>query len=578
MASCIVSTPTPLSSASGFQWRRLIMSQTATRRIIIAQNPVRCITNCELRNSTVFRRSGNYQPSIWDDDYLQSLTCHYTGDKYTKQAESLKEKVRTMINKVDKPLDQLELIDNLQRLGLAYHFETEINTILHSVHNCIDDKWKKENLYAASLEFRLLRQHNYYISQETFNSFKDKTGSFRESLCDDIKAIHSLYEAAYYGLEGESIMEEAFEFTTKHLKAPDKHALRLPPHWSAPRLEARRYIDVYETSENKNPLLLKLAKLDFNIVQGMHQQELKDMSRWWKNNGLGEKLSFARNRLVSSFLWTVGIAFEPQYTYCRKMLTKAIALITVIDDIYDVYGTLPELELFTDAVERWDIKAMKQLPDYMKICFLALYNSLNEMAFDILKEQGLDVVSNLQKAWVNLLQSYLVEAKWYHSRYTPTLEEYMKNAWISITGPIIAVQAYLSAANPIIEKELEFLENSLDILYWSSMIFRLQDDLGTSSAELKRGDVPKSIQCYMHETGASEEAAREHMENLVRQMWKKVNVCRAADSSLSKTSTEIILNLVRMSHCMYQHGDGHGVQDKETMDFVLSLLFKPIPL
>ena len=56
----------------------------------------------------------------------------------------------------------------------------------------------------------------------------------------------------------------------------------------------------------------------------------------------------------------------------------------------------------------------------------------------------------------------------------------MKNAWISITGPIIAVQAYLSATNPITEKELEFLENSPDILYWSSMIFRLQDDLGTS--------------------------------------------------------------------------------------------------
>ncbi|KAJ0080814.1 hypothetical protein Patl1_10972 [Pistacia atlantica] len=185
MASCIVSTPKPLSSASGFQWRRLIMSQTATRRIISAQNPVRCITNCELRNSTVFRRSGNYQPSIWDDDYLQSLTCHYT----------------------------------------------------------------------------------------------DKTGRFRESLCDDVKAIHSLYEAAYYGLEGESIMEEAFEFTTKRLKAPDNHALRLPLHWSAPRLEARRYVDVYETSEDKNPLLLKLAKLDFNIVQGTHQQELKDMSR-----------------------------------------------------------------------------------------------------------------------------------------------------------------------------------------------------------------------------------------------------------------------------------------------------------
>lgn len=72
-----------------------------------------------------------------------------------------------MINNVkkDNPLHQLELVDNLQRLGLGYHFENEINNILNGVHSNSDDKWKKENLYATSLEFRLLRQHNYNITE-----------------------------------------------------------------------------------------------------------------------------------------------------------------------------------------------------------------------------------------------------------------------------------------------------------------------------------------------------------------------------------------------------------------------------
>ena len=51
---------------------------------------------------------------------------------------------------------------------------------------------------------------------------------------------------------------------------------------------------------------------------------------------------------------------------------------------------------------RWDINAMDQLPDYMKICFLILYNFVNEMAFDPLKEQGFHIIRYLKKAVLTL--------------------------------------------------------------------------------------------------------------------------------------------------------------------------------
>lgn len=39
----------------------------------------------------------------------------------------------------------------------------------------------------------------------------------------------------------------------------------------------------------------------------------------------------------------------------RMAVDKSIALITVIDDIYDVYGTLEELQQFTQAIRRCTI-------------------------------------------------------------------------------------------------------------------------------------------------------------------------------------------------------------------------------
>ena len=76
------------------------------------------------------------------------------------------------------------------------------------------------------------------------------------------------------------------------------------------------------------------------------------MNSWWRSTGFGEKLSFARDRLMENFFWTVGVGFEPELSYFRRMGVKINALTTSIDDVYDIYGTLDELELFTDTVER----------------------------------------------------------------------------------------------------------------------------------------------------------------------------------------------------------------------------------
>lgn len=71
--------------------------------------------------------------------------------------------------------------------------------------------------------------------------------------------------------------------------------------------------------------------------------------------GLVDKLDFARDRPMECFLWTVGIFPDPRHSSCRIELTKAIAILLVIDDIYDSYGSLDELALFTDAVKRFSI-------------------------------------------------------------------------------------------------------------------------------------------------------------------------------------------------------------------------------
>ncbi|KAF8364597.1 hypothetical protein HHK36_033432 [Tetracentron sinense] len=552
---------------------------------------IRSLDTTGIQHSEVPRRSANYKPSIWNNDFLQSLNSDYLGEIYVRKIQRLKDDVKRRFDEAMEPLSLLELINTLQRLGVGYHFENEIKRALDTIlpidkNNGLEE----EDLYATALHFRLLRQYGYEVSQDIFKSFKDeKDGAFKASISEDIKGMISLYEASYYAVEGEDLLDEAQEFTARHLKelkesiAPHlvkqvSHALELPLHWTLPRIEARWFIDFYKMKEDMDPLLLEFAKLDFNMLQATYQQELKVVSRWWKSLDLGKTLSFARDRLVECFLWAKGLCFEPQFGNCRKQITKTSLFITTIDDIYDVYGSLDELKLFTDAVERWDVNTLQDLPEYMKICFIALYNTSNEMACEILKEKGWDIIPYIKKAWADLCKAYLVEAKWYYTGYRPSLEEYMNNAWISIMGNVIHVHAYFFLGIKITKEALECLMEYPNLVRWSNLVVRFADDLGTSTDELERGDVPKSIQCYMHESGVSEETAREHIKHLIRDTMKKMNKDRVASSPFPQPFISAAVNATRTAQFMYQYGDGHGVPDQETKERVFSLLVEPIPL
>lgn len=130
-----------------------------------------------------------------------------------------------------------------------------------------------------------------------FNKFKgDKKGQFKTSMINtNIPGMLAFYEAAHLRVHGEDILDEALAFTTSQLEpiascplncnspllaAQITRALKQPLHKGIPRLEARHYISIYQDHDpSHNTTLLKLAVLDFELVQSLHRQELSHISR-----------------------------------------------------------------------------------------------------------------------------------------------------------------------------------------------------------------------------------------------------------------------------------------------------------
>ncbi|KAK7310221.1 hypothetical protein RJT34_07601 [Clitoria ternatea] len=216
----------------------------------------------------------------------------------------------------------------------------------------------------------------------------------------------------------------------------------------------------------------------------------------------------------------------------------------------------PELQLFTDAVERWDVNAVNSLPDYMKLCFLALYNTVNDTAYAILKEKGHNNLPYLIKSWSDLCKAFLQEAKWSNNKIIPAFKDYLDNASVSSSGVSLLAPCYFLVSQDITDQALHSLSHFHGLVRSSCAIFRLCNDLATSAAELERGETTNSITSYMSEKGTNEEGARKELGKLIDEEWKKINRERVLDGTFPKTFMEVAMNMARVSHCTYQYGDG----------------------
>ena len=125
-----------------------------------------------------------------------------------------------------------------------------------------------------------------------FDKFKNLDGRFDESLEANITGLLSLYEASFLGSVEEEVLEEAKSFSAKHLNdyllgkletnvltKKLQQSLHILLYWRMQRNEPQNFIN-YPTDVPKNlVVLLELAKLDYNLVQSIHQKELKELAR-----------------------------------------------------------------------------------------------------------------------------------------------------------------------------------------------------------------------------------------------------------------------------------------------------------
>eukprot|EP00261_Vitis_vinifera_P015409 XP_003635413.1 PREDICTED: (3S,6E)-nerolidol synthase 1 [Vitis vinifera] len=510
-----------------------------------------------------------------------------TNKFYMEHAQKLEEVRRALKEVGEDTLEALLMIDAIQRLGIDYHFHGEIEVVLQRLHtkfNTVSDC--HNNLYELALGFRLLRQEGYYVSADVFNNLKDTEGKLQEKLSQDIKGLMGLYEASQLCIKGEDTLEEIGNFSSQLLNAWNTHndhsqarivrnTLGHPHHKSLAKFMAKSFLSDFQGTDGWVNVFRELAKMDFNVVKSIHQKEMLQVSKWWKDLGLAKELKFARNQPLKWYMWPLAVLPDPSLSEQRVELTKPISLVYIIDDIFDVHGTLDELTLFTEAVNRWEYAAVEQLPDYMKICFNALNGITNEISSKVYNDHGWNPMESLRKAWACLCNAFLVEAKWFADGHVPKADEYLKNGVISSGVHVVLVHMFFLLGHGITKRNVDVVDDFPEIISSVAKILRLWDDLGSAKDENQDGHDGSYLECYMKEKpGTSIENARCHVMHTISETWKSLNNECLAPNPFSTCFTKACLNVARMVPLMYSYDDNRCLPSLE--EHMKSLVYESV--
>ncbi|KAE8652684.1 (3S,6E)-nerolidol synthase 1 [Cucumis sativus] len=482
-------------------------------------------------------------------------------------------------------LEVLNMIDGIQRLGIDHCFKEEIEAILKeqytimATHHYFDTKC---SLHEVALRFRLLRQHGYFIPSDVFESFTAKNGELNKKVFEDIEGLTSVYEACQLCLPGEEKLEIIGEFCGHILRTQirnlengmAKHVgdtLTNPFHKSLAKLFIKTHFG-FQATNKWIFAFQKLAKLDFNRAQKSYQHEISQLILWWKKTGLSEELKFSRHQPLKWYICSLVCLGDPKFSEERVELTKSISFIYLLDDIYDLYGSIEELRLFTQAIQRWNLEAINSLPHPMKFCYIKLYETTNELSHKFSLKHGWNPIHCLQKSWTSLCEAFLVEAEWFASGHFPSAKEYLENGEVSSGVHVVLEHTFFLLGQGINNKTLQLLDTNPAIVSSTASILRLSDDLGSAKDENQEGYDGSYIDYYMKENPEiSVDSAQQRVNHMISDAWKRLNQeSLSPNNPFPETFIQASQNMARFVPVLYGYDENQNLPTLEKlMKFVL---------
>ncbi|CAL9226170.1 unnamed protein product [Arabidopsis halleri] len=518
-------------------------------------------------------------------------------DALKKEIDALKPKVKNTFMSSqgsDSTKKKVLMIYLFVSLGIAHHFEEEIYGTLNEGFKNIEKMMAgEEDLYTISIIFWVFRRYGHYISSDVFTRFKGSNGNFKESLIGDAKGMLSLYEAAHLATPKDFILDEALIFTSSHLESlvasgmcpPHllvriRNALSISQHWNFEVLVPLDFIPFYEQEKDHDETLLKFAKLSFKFLQLIYLQDLKILTKWYKELDFPSKFPpYFKDRCVENYFFVLSVFFEPQFSHARFIFARSFILQGIQDDTFDRYASLPEAESLGYSLKRWaPDHSMDKQPEYLKSVLKVILDTFQEFENELRPEGRSFSVNSAIKEFQAVSEANVEFTKWALVSHVPSFEEYMEVGEVEVVSSMTIAGILMSMGKMGTKEAFEWLKSRPKLVQALCTKGRLMNDIAGFEDDMSRGYVVNAVNCYMKRYGVTEEEAFKELRKLVANTNKTINEEFLTTTCVSHYVLKEIMDFSRMITVTYNGYEGFTHPVGKIKEYMTSLFVDQICL
>ncbi|CAN1311331.1 Ent-kaur-16-ene synthase, chloroplastic, partial [Linum perenne] len=495
-------------------------------------------------------------------------------------------------------------IDAAESLGINRHFGEEIRATLDEIYRC----WQQgdEEIFldptTCAMAFRILRLNRYPVSSYVFDRFTEDRfwNDTLEGFLKDERAVLEMHKASKVIYQEDSILEQQQLWTRQFLvklldeQSSDSQVLNVLSYPFRSDLEPvahKRNIEQFWTQDNTRVLkssfsclnswgkdIAELAVGDFNSLQSSYLNELQHLMLWLEEKGLDE-MRLAKVRMGYCYFSAAATFSDPDHSDARILFSKHALLVSLVDDLFDMFGTHEELLNIVHLFENWDVNAPSAefSSELVETLYWAIHSTICENVEKAFPFQGRSIMDHLVELWVEMLQGMLKEAEWSKTNTVPTLEEYSTNATITLGVGAFLVPALYLAGHELPERVVK--GPKFQHLFTStSNCGRLLNDSRGFEREAEQGKPNAVLLRIGNET--TEKEAIEEVDRIIENLTREVLELALDDEGFGEVPSDIrdmFWRSVQVFYLFYMKEDLYHASTK-LVKVVDSVINEPINL